>query len=349
MVCLLTTLSLANIHSSAYSPQKGDAFKYSETITVNNGQGSYAGYTDQSQVTGMEQMNSVKDNSVSASYSFSYEYNNNQGSSTSNSTSGNYEWSSSNFTYVNGTDNQLGYSLPTYVWFAMNPALPVGGTFYVLNTQFTVTSKNYSFQLPTENNRYVQTIQTEGTGEFQRNDSYGVFNASYTWDAFYDPSTGYIVGYKYVEQDSGEYQGQVGSFTYIDNLSVTSTSYALAGASPAIGSTTATNTQSNVVSFAPFLGYIITGIVLLALVIAISVYAATRRKKGNTLPEHPYPPYSPGPPPSSPPWDSKIDLGAQPPAQQVVIRDVAKVNCKYCGTLIPSTADTCPYCGAPRQ
>ena len=353
---LLASSIVASMHFvSAYAPQKGDFFKYSETITVNNGQGSYTGYTDRSQINGTEQINGVNGSVVSASYGYSYQYSNNQGSSTSSSTSGNYTWSSNNFTYVNGTDDQIGYSKPIYVWFAMNPSIPVEGTFYVLNTQFTVVSKNYSLQLPSEGNKYVQTIQAEGTGQYQRNDSYGVFTASYTWDAYFDPSTGYIVGYNYVEQDNGQYQGQAGSFTYTDNLYVTSTSYVLPlGSAPPNGNVSTSSSTSNssgVSGLAPYLVDIIALLAVVLFVALIAVYAATRRRrKDDSLPKHPYPPYTPppSPPPSSTPWESKIDLGAQP-SQQVVIRDVAKVNCKYCGTLIPSTADTCPYCGAPRQ
>jgi rubrerythrin len=48
------------------------------------------------------------------------------------------------------------------------------------------------------------------------------------------------------------------------------------------------------------------------------------------------------------PSESRVDLGSRPP-EQVVIREVAKVNCKYCGTLIPTTVDKCPYCGGPRE
>jgi len=106
---LLAISIVANVHLvSANTPQKGDYFNYSETTTVNNGQGVYTGYTDQVQTTGKEQMNSVSGGVVSSSYGYSYQYSNNQGSSTSNSSSGNYTWSSSNFTYVNGTDNQVG-------------------------------------------------------------------------------------------------------------------------------------------------------------------------------------------------------------------------------------------------
>jgi hypothetical protein len=344
---LVAVALAANAHPvSAYAPQKGDRFNYSETIVVNNGQGSYTGYNDQTQVTGMEQANSVSEGSVYCSYSYSYQFSDNQGSSTSSLSAGNFTWSPSSFTYLNGSDNQVGYSKPIYVWFAMNPSVPVGGTFYALNTQFTVLSKNYSFHLPTEGSKYVQTIQAKGVGQYQRNDSYGLFTASYTWYEYFDPSTGYIVGYNDVEQDNGKYQGQAGSFTYTDNLYVTSTSYALAPAeAPSSTSNTMTANTEGTTASDLYLGYaIILGIVVVVAVIGYAV--GKRRGRGGPLPKHS--PYAPPPAPPSAPWESKIDLGSTPP-QQVVIRDVAKVNCRYCGTLIPTTAGTCPYCGGPRQ
>jgi len=340
---LLAVAFIASVHPvSAYVPQEGDTFSYSETITVNNGQGSYAGYSDQTQTTGTEQMNSVNGSDLSASYRYSYQFNDNRGSSTSSSASGAYTWSSSSFTYVNGTDNQAGYSKPVYTWFAMNPSLPVGGTFHALNTELTVLSKSYSLQLPTEGGRYVQAIQARGTGEYQRNDDYGLFAASYTWTEYFDPTTGYIVGYYYVEQDNGQYQGQAGSFTYTDALYVTSTSYSLTAASAP-----SANAGSGLLGQAPYLVYLVAAVGVLV-VVALTAYAVTRSKRGrDSLPEHPYAPGVPPVPPSTP-WESRVDLGSKP-SQQVVIREVAKVNCRYCGTLIPTTADNCPYCGGPRQ
>ena len=344
---LLTIPIVANVYSvSICAPQKGDSFNYSETISVNNGQGSYTGYTDQTQISGMEQMNSVIGSNVSASYSYTSQFSNNQGSSTSNSHIGQYTWSSSSFTYINGTDDEVGYSKPTYVWFAIDPSLPVGGTLYILNTQFAIMSKNYSLQLPTEGNKYVQTIQGKGTGERQRNDEYGVFTASYTWYEYFDPSTGYIIGYNYVEQDNGQYQGQAGSFTYTDDLYVTSTSYALAPATaPASENGTTTGAMTNIsVDLAGLTPYLVVAVLFITV---LAIYAATRqRHKDDSLPQHS--PYVPPPTPSSTPWESRIDLGSKP-SGQVVIRDVAKVNCRYCGTLIPTTGNTCPYCGGPRR
>ena len=57
----VVALAIAVIGNSvaAYAPRSGDFFNYSETTTVNNGGGSYTGYTDQTQTTGMEKMNSV--------------------------------------------------------------------------------------------------------------------------------------------------------------------------------------------------------------------------------------------------------------------------------------------------
>ena len=325
--------------ASGYAPQAGEHFNYLQTITVDNGQGSYSGYTDQSTVTGAEHMDSVTGDLVSASFQTSYHYYNNQGNSSSGTASGDYTWSSGNLTYVNGTDDQVGYSSPTYVWFFMDASLPVGGTFYLLNTQFAVMDRNYSYQMPAEVGRYVQTIHARGTGQYQRSDDYGVFAASYTWDEYFDPSTGYIVGYKYVEQDSGQYQGDAGSFTYTDTLYVTSTSYPLAAASapPATGSG----------GLDLFIVIPIAMLVLfLVVVIAAAVVARNNRRK-HPLPEHsPTPPSLTPPPPT--PWDSKINIGSKPP-EQVVIREVPMVTCRYCRTLYPATADRCPYCGGPRQ
>jgi len=341
LIFLIALAVAANATSvSAYAPQSGDFFNYSETTTVNNGQNSYSGYTDQAQTTGMEKMTSISGRNVSATYSYSLQYSNNQGLSNSSSSSGSYTWSTSSFTYVKGTDHQVGYTNPIYVWFDMNSSLPVGGTFYVLNTQFTVLSKNYSLQLPTESNKYVQSIQTKGTGQYQRTDDYGIFAASYTWYEYFDPSTGYIIGYNYVEQDNGSYQMQAGSFTYTDNLYVTSTSYNLAPANPP-----PVNPIDTLLALAP---YLTLALIAVLFAVVIVIYASKRRRRMDTIPEHPPGPATlPSAPPSTP-LESGIDLGSRPPPQ-VVIRDVAKVNCKYCGTLIPTTADTCPYCGGPRR
>lgn len=323
-------LMLVSQAALAFVPAAGTGFTYTEHTTVGNGAGVYTGYTDQTLYNGSEQITSVNGNVVSAAYDYHYVYSNNQESNTTTgSDSGVYTFSSTSFLYINGTDDQPGYVHPT-VWFAMNNSLPVGGKFTLLNTVFTITGKNYSYYVPTLGYT-VKAITAVGTGEYQRNDSYGVFNATYTWHAFFDPTSGYIIGYQYVEQDAGEWHGQIGSFTYTDNLYVTSTIYPL------------TITYSPPTAVTPEQPTFLGGIMVLAvIVIVVLLMVAFRGKRKKTdTPEYSTPP----PPPVT------VDLmpKVQPPVQQIVIREVAKTTCKFCDSLIPTTAPTCPVCGAPNK
>jgi hypothetical protein len=166
---------------------------------------------------------------------------------------------------------------------------------------------------------------------YQRNDGYGQFAATYTWNAYFDPSAGYIIGYGYVEHDTNS---SGSGFTYIEDVYVNSTSYPLTTAA-----------ASNLGGNSDLMQYIdyIAALVLVTVIIIILVYAFSRRRR--RLPKHPsqqqYP--QPGPPPQD------IDLTPkQPPVQQIVIKEVVKVKCRYCGALIDSTAEVCPFCGAPR-
>ena len=299
---------------------------------LGTGTGNYAGYSEQTIVNGTETMNGVStDGIVSASYSYSSTWSNSTGTTETGSSSGDFTFSSITLLYVNGTDDQTGYVNPT-VWFYMDNSIPNGGTFYLLNTEMTVISTNYSYYLPSLNSS-VNAIFAQGTSNYQRNDQYGQFTATYTWNAYFDPSTGYIIGYSYVEHDTNS-SGD--GFTYTDNLYVSSTSYSLA-------TTTAGNTSGGNSSLTQYAGYI--AIIILAIVIiAILVYALSRRSR-RTLPKHPSQQQylHPGPPP--PPIDLTPN---EPPVQQIVIKEVVKVKCRYCGALIDSTAQTCPICGAPR-
>ena len=318
---------------AGFVPHVGDYFSYYEVENLGNGTGSYEGYSEQTNTSGMEMMNGISgDGIVSANYSYSWTWSNSTGTTESGNSSGDFTFSSITFLYANGTDDQTGYVNPT-VWFCMDNSTPEGGTFSLLNTEMTVKSTDYSYYLPSQN-RSVSAIFAQGTSTYLRDDQYGQFTATYTWNAYFDPSTGYIVGYGYVEQDTNS-SGD--GFTLTDNLYVNSTSYLLttaAASSPGGGNSGSMQ----------YVGYI-AGIIVVIVIIAILIYVYSRRSR-RTLPKHSsqrqYPP-QPGPPPED------IDLTPkQPPVQQIVIKEVVKVKCSYCGALIDSTAQVCPICGAPR-
>ncbi len=333
--------------AAAYVPHVGDHFSYYEVTDLGSGTGDYTGYSEHATYNGIETMNGVNtEGTVSAHYSYSYTWSNSTGTTETGNPSGDFTFSPVTFLYVNGTDDQTGYTNPT-VWFVMDNSIPVGGTFSLLNTEMTVISENYSYYL-TSQGRNVNVIFAQGQSVYERNDVYGQFSATYIWKAYFDPSTGYIVGYSYDEQDTN-ISGT--GFTYTENLYVNSTSYPLTAAFPNnTGGETPSPAVSNPGGTTPqpilYIGFIagLALVILVIVIIVILIYAFSRISR-KTLPQHPY---QQQPPPPSPPPE-RIDLTPkQPQVQQIVIKEVVKVKCRYCGALIDSTAETCPICGAPR-
>jgi len=330
-----------------YIPRPSDGFHYFEEATVGDGQGNYSSYSDATFTNGSETVNSVAaDGTENASYSYAWSYSSSTGTLLHGTSSGTFTFSAGSFLYVSGTDNQTGYTNPA-VWFYMNNSLSAGKSFELLNTQMTVLSTNTSEEHPAGSGEYVRTISSDGSGQYERDDSYGVFTASYTWQAYFDPSTGYIVGYTYTEQDTN---GAGDGFTYTDVLSVTSTTYALTPASAPAPAASGANNSSDLL-------YAIVAVIVIVVVVVV-IALALRSRRGTRLPQHSVGgrveygtvPMSP-PPPTGPgvaPPPIRLTGVPQPAVQQVVIRETVKVNCRFCGTLIDSTATVCPNCGAPR-
>ncbi len=331
-----------------YLPKQGDFFNYHETIDLNQGTGAYDQYTEHETVDGSEHMNTVYTNgTVAAHWSYTY-YWSNSSSYKTGSPQGNFTWDRGSFLYEHSTDNQVGYVNPT-VWFYMDNTTLKGGRFSLLDTPMNVqsvrTSYKYLGPLNFTTSGYVYAIQTTGTSSYQRNDVYGNYNAPYTWNVYFDPNTGYVIGYDYTEHDTGTWQGQAAGFTWTDIFYVTGASYQL---------------QTAPVPPPDYTGLIIVlaaFLIPVLLIILVALLVIRRRHRMQPLREHPSHAqpigtvqYSTPPPP--PPYGQQpgIDLTPkqQPPVQQIVVKEIVKVKCKYCGALIDGTVAQCPFCGAPR-
>jgi hypothetical protein len=326
--------------SAHYSPAPGDAFAYNETAALGNGTGNYTGYSETTAINGSLRVTAILPNGTeSAFYYNANSYQNNQGGRQSWTSSGRFTFSARSFLYVNGTDNLTGYVNP-YVWFFTNDSLPVGATFYLLNTRMTVVATSYDYALKTAAGTYVTAIFAEGNGSFPRNDAYGVFAATYNWKAYFDPSTGYVIGYRYTEQDK---DGVGDGFTVTDTLTVTHTSYPLtAGVAPPPSSG----------SGGPGTDWLLiaTVLVVVVLILGVVALAVSRSRRKRALPRHSATgqvTFAP-PPIGPPPPGIHLTPSGQPGVQQIIIKETVKVNCRYCGSLIDSTAEKCPFCGATR-
>jgi hypothetical protein len=358
VLCLLLVASIfVSPVFATFTPQKGDYLKYHEVAIVNNGGGSYTGYSDQTVNDGSISITATNGTMATAHWGYTYVFGNNQQSNTTTMIrSGAFTFNSSNFFYLNGTDYQsycfgtMKYSNPS-IWFAIDPKTPVGGKFALLSTVFTIDNRNASYANAAYG-VYQETIHAKGTGTYHcDNDPYGTYDASYTWDVWFDPVSGYIVGYHYVEQENGQYQGSAMTFTYTDDLYITSASY-----SPiSLGSlqTQATSSTSSIPSGVNppsgfdlgWLGWIAVFLVGLVVIVVLVGRIGRRNDDDEKLPISYHPPSPPPAPSPIQPRTIDLEPKRQPPVQQVVIRDVAKVACQYCGTLVATTTDLCPHCG----
>lgn len=327
-----------------YVPRAGDGFHYQETIFLSNGEGNYTGYTESSFYNGSISVTGTNPNGTeSAAYASSGTYRNSLGQDQPWSESGSFTFSSSTYHYVQGTDNQTGYIDP-YVWFYVNSSAAPGSTVWLLNTRMNVVSTDAPFASPLSSTGWASTIATDGNGTYQRHDVYGTFTATYHWTANFDPTTGYIVGYEYVETDT---DGLGDGFTWTDRLSDTQTTFALTSTSAPPG-----GGGGSGLSAEETFALVGVAVLVLVLVIVVAVVVLARRanrgsRAGGTLPRH-----SSGeaPPPPGAAWTPPpIDLiPRDQPVPQVVLRETVKVPCRFCGTLVDSTATACPKCGAPR-
>ncbi len=416
-VLLAFAIAPAGVHPAAhYLPQVGDSFTFTETISVGGGYGNLTGFWSTDDVNGTLTVTATPANGTdTATFDYVGHY--------WNSSGGNYPWtedgpsftfSAKTFDYVRGTDDQPG-EVGNQTWFFMNNSLAPGATIAPLGTELTITSDDATFDLGTGAGGFVSAIGAAGTGTYD-NDG---FTAQYDYHAYYAPSTGYIVGYVYTENDS---DSQGDGFVYVDHLAVTHATYSIpAAASPlpktyavtftesglpagrswtvtfdgyAYSSTTATVTVPAVpngtyvyllhsngyvaasasgtltvdgpgggatsqwtvfpATSAPaftLLDLLVVLVVVIVIVVVVVALLTRRSRRPAQIPQHPrggMPQFSP-PMTGAPPPPISLTPGAQPSIQQVVVKEVVKVKCAYCGSLIDSTATACPFCGATRS
>jgi len=344
VVLLVVSTAGASATGTTYVPKAGDGFHYYENIELANGTGNYTGYSESTFYNGTIGVASVQTNGTeSATWSDAWSFSNSQGQKSSGTDGpGTFTFSAVTDHYVQGTDNQTGDN-GTGVWFLVDRTLGAQATYQSLSTTMKVVSTNASYPLWTQGGKWVATVFAEGNSSYQRNDVYGVFTASYNWKEYYDPTTGYIVGYLLTETDS---DGSGDGFTIIEALGVTSTTYAL---TPGVAPPPSTS------SGAPNAGVaavVLVAVLVVVVLIVVGLYLLVRSRRRTGLTQHsrsgPVQYAAPPPPMGPPPPALRFDPGPEPAVQQIIVRETVKVPCRYCGTLIDSTATVCPKCGAPR-
>lgn len=200
----------------------GDVFEFDQTTTVNNGSGSYYGYTETTQSHYRYAVQTVSGDLVAVAGTGSWTFSNSTGVSLGGAAPYNIVFSQSTRSYVSGIDVVVPDPAAAKVWFWIPVPVTVGQVVYVLDEPLTVRSTSSTYWMGAV--PHTAVVLT-GSGSYNRHDVYGNFSAAYTDTYTFDPSSGYILSEQYTEQDTGfgAFFGDL--FTNSTTLTVTASSY----------------------------------------------------------------------------------------------------------------------------
>ncbi len=223
VLALLLPVAIAG-WAAAGTPRSGDFFEYDYNTNVDNGGGIYTGYTDHMTSHYRYEVTTVSGGQATVIGTGSWTFSASDGTSQSGSDSYNPVFSLTTRKYLSGIDATVQDPANASVWFWIPTPVSLGQTVPVLDDVLTVTSLGATVWLGAVPH---STVLLESSGQYTRNDAYGLFTATYHDQYYFDKDTGYFVAEQYNEQDVGSYQGSPGNFEYHAQLTITSSSYAV--------------------------------------------------------------------------------------------------------------------------
>ncbi len=215
-------------HTATAIPSQGDYFEYGLVRKVDNGNGAYTGYSDETKSSGKYEIQAVNDKSVRFHAFYSWTYENSEGLKQNGTIDRTAEFSLFSRYYttpktdLDEYDTYDSSSLAEWIWIPTN--VKAGDSIKIVDDIATVTSTDsvvWSNWLP------VKVIELSASGFGSRNDSYGSFTYTYTVLYYFDSSTGYIIAERYREEDTGSWQYNAATFEKTEDLDVTHSSYAI--------------------------------------------------------------------------------------------------------------------------
>ena len=206
----------------AATPRTGDFFEYDYNAYVDQGAEAYTGYSDSLHSHYRYSIESVSGDNVSVLGVGSWNFQGSDGTSLSGSDTYTPAFSLTTRKYLSGIDSPVQDPANATVWFWILTPVTVGQTVPILDDVLTVTSLSATFwqgAVPRD------AILLEASGQYTRDDDYGVFTATFHDRYYFDRDLGYVIGEQFEERDVGFWQGAAASFRYRAEVFVTSSSY----------------------------------------------------------------------------------------------------------------------------
>jgi hypothetical protein len=205
-----------------YTPQVNDGLSYFESQVDTNAFGNISGFVENNYINGSLKVTAVSGAVVTVEWQWTEIENCNECSPTVayDWGNGNFTFNDQNYSYANGND--LEAPQPLTIWFYTNNTDAAGASISSENTPLTVDSTDQSYPTSLSSTGYATTLFAEGTGTYVDNNPLGSFHATYSEMAYYDPTTGYVLGVQYAEENN---DGAGDGYTYFDNTQVTSATF----------------------------------------------------------------------------------------------------------------------------
>ena len=205
---------------AAMAPRAGDRFEYDYNTNVDQGSGEYTGYTDHMRSHSAYAVQGVQGDQVTVHGTGSWTFDGSDGTHQSGVVDATPVFSLSTRHYLSGIDVNVTDPSNATVWFWIPTPAQAGDTLRVLDDVFTVTSTDATIWFGLFPHK---AFLLEASGQYDRNDAYGKFLATYHDRYFFDRDSGFIVAEQFDEHDANAVAG----FHYHAEVQVTSSSYAI--------------------------------------------------------------------------------------------------------------------------
>jgi len=208
---------------AAADPQTGDHFEYKFKQRVDNGEGGYDGWWEETVSHGRYDVVSVSGSRVelTAAYGWTYDAYDYPKTPVHN-VALNFSFSADTRLYLYGYDLDVAYGPDPSVWFWISPDVALGQQVRILDGNYTVESLDATVWSDWMPKRAIELV-SRGSG--MRDDIYGQMYYTYTDRYYMDRETGYIIAERYSEHDTGWWEGQRSSFDWHEDYDVVSSSY----------------------------------------------------------------------------------------------------------------------------
>jgi len=201
----------------ADAPGQGTFFEYNYDWYVDQGSGTYDGYSETMTSHSRYVVMSSTGNTSSLHAGGTWQWSASDGNHQSGVLDLTFSYYTDTRRYVSTVDVEGTYSDPR-VWFWVPVPLSRGQQVRILDDIFTVSDLDATVW---DGFAPLKAAAMVATGSYYRNDAYGRFDAAYTDTYYFDRATGLVVAERYTEQDTN---GEA-SFRWHANVDVTWTSY----------------------------------------------------------------------------------------------------------------------------